>query len=225
MNLDKETKKQLLEHLLIFVNDNKRELFYPVLDFRTRHITVVLENIFQPQNASAVIRSCDIYGIQDLHIIENEYAFKLNPNVAMGAGKWINEEDNNTEKCLQSLKDKGYKIVATSPRIDAYTTHNFPLGEKIALCYGTELTGLSDVALEMADEFVTIPMYGFTESFNVSASVAVSLSHLKTRLHEVDFDWKLKEEERVDVLLDWAKKCLSRGEDIQNEFLRKNMKQ
>lgn len=215
---------------MTFVNDNKKHLLEPVLNYRTRHLTVVLENIYQPQNASAALRSCDIYGIQDLYVIENDNRFKLNPNVAMGAGKWVdlhkyNEKGNNTARCLTDLKEKGYKIVATSPHAQGYTVHDFPLEEKSALVFGTELTGLSDLAMSMADEFVSIPMYGFTESFNISASVAVSLSHLKTRLHQSTIPWQLSEQERLDLMINWAKKCLSRGEDIEHEFIRKIKKE
>lgn len=225
-----QSKAELLKHLLVFVNDNKKQLLEPVLNYRTRHLTVVLENVFQPQNASAVIRSCDIYGVQDLHVIENDNRFKLNPNVAMGAGKWVdvhkyNETENNTARCLNTLKEKGYKIIATSPHASVYTIHDLPLDSKSALIFGTELTGLSDLALSMADEFVSIPMYGFTESFNISVSVAVGLSHLKTRLHQSSVNWHLSENERLDIMIDWAKKCLSRGEAIEHEFMRKNMKQ
>ena len=229
-SINSKTKIQLLEYLLTFVNDNKKELLEPVLNYRTRHLAVVLENIYQPQNSSATIRSCDIYGVQDLYVIENDNRFKLNPNVAMGAGKWVdlhkfNNKGNNTERCLTTLKEKGYKIVATSPHAKGYTVHDLPLEEKTALVFGTELTGLSDLAMSMADEFVSIPMYGFTESFNISASVAVGLSHLKTRLHESTIEWQLSEEERLDLMIDWAKKCLSRGSDIEHEFLRKITKE
>ncbi len=109
-------KLKLINHLLTFVTENKRKLFEEIIEQRTKHVTVVLEDIFQPQNASAVLRSCDVFGIQEIHIIENNYKFNLNPKVVMGASKWVNlhkynKKDNNTLACINTLKEQGYKYM------------------------------------------------------------------------------------------------------------------
>ena len=218
--------KELQKYMLGYLTENRLAVFDKVLDYRTRHMTVVLENIYQPQNASAVVRTCDIYGVQDLHVIENGNDFDLNPQVVMGSSKWVdihhhNAAKDNTRKTLLELKSKGYKIVATSPHAKGHTIHDLPIDQKFALCFGTELTGLSDVALDLADDYVTIPMFGFTESFNISVSAAICMSHLATRLHESPIEWRLTESEREQQLLEWAVKTVVRGEAIRDDFLKK----
>lgn len=218
--------KELQEYMLSYLTENRLAVFDKVLDYRTRHMKVVLENIYQPQNASAVVRTCDIYGVQDLHAIENGNEFDLNPQVVMGSSKWVdvhhhNSEEDNTRKALLELKSQGYKIVATSPHAKGHTIHDLPIDQKFALCFGTELTGLSDTALELADDFVTIPMFGFTESFNISVSAAICMSHLATRLHNSDIDWQLTNEEREQLLLEWSVKTVVRGDAIRDDFLKK----
>ena len=144
-------KKELLEYLSGFMSENKMELFDKIIPERTKHVTVALEDIFQPQNASAVLRTCDVFGIQDVHIIENENQYNVNPRVVHGASKWIdlhkyNEKENNTLDCINKLKAKGYKVYGTTPHTDDCLIQDIPLNEKVALMFGTEMTGLSDIA-------------------------------------------------------------------------------
>lgn len=220
-------KQELLDYLTQFMSDNKKEIFHPILSNRTKHLTVVLENVYQAQNASAIVRSCDCFGVQDLHVIETLNDYEVNPLIAMGSSKWVDihkypDTGSGTQDCFKALKQKGYKIVATSPSPDGVSLHDLPLDEKTALCFGTELSGLSEEALELADVHMNIPMYGFTESFNISVSVAICLSHIITYLHQSQIDWKLSDEERLDILLDWSRKALSRGDEIQEEFMKKH---
>ena len=219
-------KKKLLAQLLTLVTENKRELFNKVLAERTKHVTVVLENIFQPQNASAVLRSCDVFGIQDLHVIENENSYNINPKVVMGASKWVNlhkynEKENNTLDCINQLKSKGYKIYATTPHTNDSLIENIDLTHKCALMFGTELEGLSQVAMDNADGFVKIPMYGFTESLNISVCAAISLYEVSRKLKSSDIDWHLSEEDKIDQLLIWSKKVIKRSDIIEKEFIEK----
>lgn len=221
---------ELLEYMLSYLSENRLSNFNKVVNFRTRHLTVVLEDIYHPQNASAVIRTCDIYGVQDLNIIENRNTFEVNPKVVIGSSKWIDlhkysEAKNNTVESLKELKKQGYRIVATSPHANGYTIHDLPLDDKIALCFGTEETGLSKEALELADDHVVIPMFGFTESFNISVSAAICLSHITKRLHESEIDWELSDEEKKALLLEWAVKSVQRGEEIRDDFLKKRIQQ
>ena len=166
------------------LTDERREQMERVLSNRTRYFTVVLEDLFQPQNASAILRSCDCFGVQDVHIIENRNEFTINPEVVMGADKWLdvytyNTEINNTESALKSLKHKGYKIIATSPHTNDVNLEEFDYSDgKCAFVFGTELTGISQTVKDQADAFLKIPMYGFTESLNISVSVAIALHHL-----------------------------------------------
>ncbi len=223
--MEKETKQALLEHLSQFISENKNSLFQKIIENRTRYLTVVLEDIYQPHNASAVLRSCDCFGIQDVHIIENQNIYEVNPDVALGSSKWLNlvkytEAGNNTPTAIQSLRDKGYRIVATTPHKDDVNLQVLDLSKgPVALLFGTEMRGLTDDALAMADEYMKIPMYGFTESFNISVSAALCLFYLSEKLRNSDIPWQLTEDEKLDVVLDWTRQVLKKSDLVEKKFL------
>ncbi len=220
-------QKELARFLSQFISEHKLSRFEEVLQYRTRYLTVVLEDIFQPQNASAVLRTNECLGIQDTHIIEDKNRYALNPDVVVGSSKWIRlykyrKAENNTLDCLQKLKAQGYRIVATSPHRDNYTPDTLPLDQKTALLFGTEGDGLSDTALAQADAFVKIPMFGFTESYNISVSAAIVLSTLVRRMHEGNYAWQLHEEEQDELRLQWMKKVVKRYDLLEAEFYTKH---
>jgi len=223
---DPELKKRFLGYLEGFITENKRMLFAQVIEKRTRHLTVVLEDIYQSQNASAVLRSCDCFGIQDVHIIENRYAYSINPDVALGSTKWLNltkynSKEENTLECYSALREKGYRIVATTPHKNDIMLAELELDQKTALVFGTELDGLSETAIENADAWVKIPMYGFTESFNISVSAALCLYHLSEKLRHSDIPWHLQEDELTDIRILWAKSVIKHAEKYEKEFLKR----
>lgn len=223
--MDQEKKKLLVEYLMGFLTDQRISTFQKILQERTKHITVVLEDIYQPHNASAVLRTCDLTGVQDVHIIENRNTYEPNPEVAMGAYKWVsmikyNKEANNTLSTFASLREKGYLIVATTPHKDGFTPENLPLDKKVALVFGTELQGLSSEALENADAYIQIPMFGFTESFNISVSAALILYNLSQRLRHSDIDWHLTESEKTDILLEWVRNSIKKPAILEKEYLK-----
>jgi tRNA (guanosine-2'-O-)-methyltransferase len=222
-----DTQKQLAEYFMTFISDNRIKRMDDVLQNRTRHLTVVLEDIYQPQNASAVIRSCECFGIQDLHVIENKNHFELNPDVVVGSYKWIDvmkyrHKENNTEYCLNQLKRNGYSILCTSPHENDSSIENIDINKKTALIFGTELHGISETAMKMADGFVKIPMYGFTESFNISVSAALCFYSVIQRLHASDVNWKLSEEEQLQTKLKWLRSVIKKHELIELEFFTKH---
>ncbi len=201
--------KKLIKYLSGFITERRMELFERILEYRTRYITVVLEDIFQPQNASAVLRSCECFGIQDIHIIENKNEYRINPDVVMGASKWLNlsryqEKEFNTLDAISGLREKGYRIVATTPGEGSIALEEFDIEKgKFALLFGTELTGLTDIAINQADESIRIPMRGFTDSFNISVSAAIIFHQLTLALYRSDVDWKLKEKEKDELMIHW----------------------
>lgn len=219
--------KGLIEYLQNIVTEHKWELFNQVIENRTRYLTVVLEDIFQPHNASAVLRTCDCFGIQDVHVIENRNEYNVNPDVALGASKWLNlnkynEQKNNTLSTIKALKEKGYRIVATTPHTNDVDLETFDLKQgKAALFFGSELPGLSEIVLDNADEFLKIPMFGFTESFNISVSAAIILHHLSFELKKTDIKWQLSEDEKSEVLLNWLRKSIKNSEVIEKEYLKR----
>lgn len=221
--------KELLEYLSTYVTDNKKEKFDRVLDLRTRFLTVVLENIVQPHNVSAVIRSCECFGVQDVHVIERDDPYKINRKIVMGASKWLSlykygSEKNNTFVCLNSLKEKGYKIIATTPHEGNINLEDFPLNQKVALVYGNEKEGLSRKACDMADGFLKVPMQGFTESLNISVCAAVCLHYLTSKIRSSAVKWKLTDEEKDEIRLDWVRSVIRRVDIVEKEFLLKQTK-
>ena len=217
--------EQLIKHLSSFISDNRKKRLNEVIQFRTRYLTVVLEDIYQPHNASAVLRSCDCFGIQDVHIIENKNTYKVNPDVAMGAANWLSlykysGQENNTAFCLQALKEKGYKIVVTSPHENGHDIEQLPLNNKTALVFGTELKGISSEVEKYADAFVKIPMFGFTESFNISVSAALCLFSLTNKMRQLPFNWALTDDEKKEIMVSWLKNSVSKSDIIEREFLK-----
>ena len=215
----------LIDHFLKCITDERKALFEELIQKRTKYLTVVLENIYQPLNASAVLRSCDCFGIQDVHVIENYNEFKPDREVAMGAYNWLtinryNNNKNNTIDCIKSLKNKGYRIIATSPDKSQKDLKNYDLSKgKTALFFGAEIKGLSDQVINNADEHLHIPMYGFTESFNLSVSAAICLYEMRMKMEKENFKWQMTEDEKNQVLLNWLRYSINRSEIVEQDFL------
>ncbi len=224
--MDRDITALLSDHLGSFITPHKRELIERVLDHRTDRLTLVLEDIYQPHNASATIRTCECYGIQNIHIIENRNRYEVNPDVVMGSVKWVtlhryrDPAVDNTAACVARLREQGYRIVATTPHEGGYTPEDLPLDKPVALLFGTEEQGLTATALAAADATLRIPMFGFTESLNISVSVAVSFSHLVRRLHAERPDWRLDEERRAALRLFWYRRIVKKSAVVAEEFLR-----
>ena len=211
----------LLDHILSFVTENKKEVFRRVLANRTKHITLVLENVFQPQNASAVVRSCDCFGIQDLHVIESKNEYNINPRIVMGASKWVDiHQHTDTTSAIDDLKAQGFQIIATSPHSDDVNVQDFIPHQKSAIFFGTEYDGLSNEVMEKADRFVKIPMYGFTESFNISVAAALVLQSFTDNLRNSSINWHLSAQEKQDLCGKWASKCVKNVDIIEKEFMK-----
>lgn len=215
----------LYEQLTAFISPNKRALFDRIALERSRHVTVVLEDIYQPHNASAVVRTCDLLGVQDIHIIENRNKYTLNPDVTLGSSKWTDmhryrEHADNSRVCMERLRSAGYAIVATTPHRDNVTPATIPLERPLAFCFGTELTGLSDVVMEHADIHLRIPMYGFTESYNISVSAAITLYTVMERLRSSDLPWRMHDAERDRLKLSWARKVVHSAAHLEERLQR-----
>ncbi len=220
----------LISHLKDFASEQRFATFQKVLANRTRYVSVVLEDIYQPQNASAVLRSADGFGFQDVHIIENNHEYRINPDVEKGASAWLSmhrydEEGNNTQKCIDRLKSEGYRIVATTPHTNDVCLEDFDLSKgKSAIILGTEVSGVSDLVKEQADEFMKIPMYGFTESFNISVSAAVIMNQLRLSLNRSEITWQLSQTEQEAIMLDWLSKSIKSSQTIIERFKKEYQK-
>jgi len=205
---------RLYELLAEHLTDHKRNLFDRILAERTRYVTLVMEDLYQAQNTSAIQRSAESFGLQDLHIIENKHTFSQHRRISKGSADWLTMHRynapgrNNTESCLVNLKNEGYQLVVTALHEQTLSLHEVDLGKKTAIIMGTELTGASDVAMEMADVYMKIPTVGFTESLNVSVASAVIMQHLTHRMRTENRLWQLKEEEKLLLKIEWAKRSI-----------------
>ena len=224
-------QKKLINYLSGFITPERLRLFEKILDNRTAYITVVLEDIFQPQNASAVLRTCDCFGIQHVHVIENRNKFKVDNDVALGASKWLtihkySRKAENSLEAINFLKKEGYRIVATSPHHNDQLLPDFDLNKgKSALVFGSELPGISEIIMQEADEFLKIPMTGFTESFNISVSAAIILYKLTEILgNQEAIDWQLTMQEKDAIKLQWLRNSIKRSSLLEQHFLKELMK-
>ena len=219
--LNNNTK--LLTYLEGFVTEKRKNLFRKILGDRTKHFTVVLEDIYHQHNASAVIRSCEIFGIQDVHVIENKYVSNVSKNITKGSQKWLSfhnykSETNNTLACIDSLKNRGYQIIATSPHQNSCMLHDFDISKKSAFVFGVEKTGVSNEVINNADGVLKIPMVGFTESLNISVATAIILENLTYKLRNSSIDWNLTYEEKENLYTEWIEKSIKNVGKIKEHF-------
>ncbi|MCG2431309.1 TrmH family RNA methyltransferase [Aequorivita xiaoshiensis] len=210
---------ELLEYLQTYLTENRKERFQEVLSERTRHFTVVTEDVYQLHNTSAVMRTCDVFGIQDLHVVEERVSKRIDKEIAMGAQKWVSFKRHNAIKnCISELKGSGYQIIATTPHKSSMLLHDFDVSKKSAFFFGKESDGLSDTVMQAADGFLKIPMYGFTESLNISVSAAIILQSVVSKLKQSNISWQLSEEEKREIELEWAKKTIKSSDEIIERY-------
>ncbi|MFI1770855.1 TrmH family RNA methyltransferase [Thalassobellus citreus] len=210
---------KLLEHLESYLTDSRKEKFLKVLQQRTKHFTVATEDVYQLHNTSAVMRSCDVFGIQELHIVEEQNSKQIDREIAMGAQKWVDlNRYTHVKDCIAGLKEKGYQIVATTPHTDDCLLHELDVTKRSCFFFGRETEGLSKEVLDEADVFMKIPMVGFTESLNISVSAAITLQHVTTKLKQTDINWQLTEAEQLEKRLDWCKKTIKSYDEIIERF-------
>lgn len=205
----------LLTYLETYLTEERKLRFMNVLENRTKYLTVAIEDVFQLHNTSAVIRSCDAFGIQEVHVIEDRFGQRLDKNIAMGAEQWVDvNRYNTTTDCMNALREKGYQIVATTPHTASNFLHEFEIDGPTALFFGTEKEGLSEEVLQQADKFIKIPMVGFSESLNISVSAAIIIQELTQKLRSSDLDWEMTAIDILEKRLDWTKKSIKDVEGI-----------
>ncbi|NJM79581.1 MAG: RNA methyltransferase [Flavobacterium sp.] len=212
-------KKALLHYLEGFISEKRKQRFIEVLANRTKHFTIAIEDVYQMHNTSAVMRSCEVFGIQELNVIEQKYSKTIDKQIALGAEKWVDiNEFNSNKSCISSLRDRGYQIIATTPHNDSCFLHEFNITKPAALFFGTEKEGLSEDIIENADGFLKIPMVGFTESLNISVSAAIIIQDLTNRLRCSSINWQLTEDEIIEKRLDWTRKSIKDIDFVESRF-------
>lgn len=220
---DLSLREKIIEYLKQFVTENRQARLAEILGNRTRHVTVVLEDLFQAQNISAVLRTCDCYGVQDVYVIQHRNEFEANKEISMGADKWLTihefpHSEHNVKECIDRLHEQGYWVAATLPDEQKRTIFDLPVEQKTAFLFGTELTGLSEEAVKYADGNVLIPMYGFTESFNISNSAAIILSHFTEKMRHSSVKWQLSDEEREELFFEWLQKSVKDPDGLIRQY-------
>ncbi|MCK5823973.1 MAG: RNA methyltransferase [Ichthyobacteriaceae bacterium] len=221
-------KKEILEYIQGFMTENRVKTIRKVINQRTKHFTVVVEDPFQSHNASAILRSCDIFGIQDLNVTERLHQFNLSTHVAKGADKWVDVHSfneigvDNTQPAIDAMRKKGYQIIATSPHYGSTSPMEFDITKPSAIFFGQEKEGLSKNIIDQADGYIKIPMYGFTESLNISSSVAIILQSIVDKLKNSDVKWELTDEEKFALEYNWSMKSVKNSESILEKYLKNN---
>ncbi|WP_347925391.1 RNA methyltransferase [Pontimicrobium sp. SW4] len=209
----------LVEYLETYLTEKRKARFKQVLPKRTKHFTVATEDVYQLHNTSAVMRSCDVFGVQELHVIEEVNVKRIDREIAMGAQKWVDLYRHHSSKdCINSLRKQGYQIVATTPHTNDCLLQDFDITKKSCFFFGKETKGLSDEVMQQADAFLKIPMVGFTESLNISVSAAIILQHVTTKLKQSDISWQLSEDEMLEKRYDWCRKTIKSVDKILEHY-------
>jgi tRNA (guanosine-2'-O-)-methyltransferase len=221
--------KAIINYLKEFVSEKRFELFKKIVKERTRYASVLIENVYQSHNASAILRTCEALGFQDVYVFERKNSFSPNEDIALGAEKWLNiykysEQKHKFGEVIGLLKQNGYRIIATTLQ-NSTSLYDFPLEKgKCVFMFGTEISGLTDEAINVADEFIKIPIYGFTDSFNVSVSVGIIMNYVARELRIRNIDYKLSEAEQEEILIKWLVNSIPSGDKILQRFLQVNTK-
>jgi tRNA (guanosine-2'-O-)-methyltransferase len=211
-----------LAYLEGFLTESRKERFNSVLKNRTNHFTIAMEDIYQLHNTSAVMRSCEVFGIQQLNVVEQRFGKRIDSEIAMGAQKWVDINCYATmQECINAVKEKGYQIIATTPHNDSCLLHEFDITKRSAIFFGTERDGLSKEVLDQADGYLKIPMVGFTESLNISVSAAIIIESITSRLRQSNLNWNLSEEEQLEKRLAWAKNTIKDIKGIEERYYSK----
>ena len=205
-----------------FLTEERMAVLQRTLSERTRYMTILTENTFHPQNASALVRHCEAFGVQDLHTVETRCKFNPNVNIVRGTDKWVDiTRHDSTTDAIQALKGAGYRIVATTPHRQSCTPESFDVAKSpFCLVFGTEHAGVTDEIIDAADEYLCIPMCGMVESLNVSASAAILIYMLSQRMRLAEsIDWRLSQEEQAEIMFRWVMSSVRDSERIlEREF-------
>lgn len=204
MSTTSERIEALFQSYYDRVTDRRRELLERVSSLRTRHFCMVLEDLFDPHNISALIRTSEVFGLQDVHIIEEDNPYKVNKSVLKGSFKWMSlNVYKKRATCMQTLRDKGYQIAVASTNTNK-TILELDLSKPTAFYMGAEFRGNHPDTLQGADVEFILPQYGITESMNVSVAGGVLMTYLDVYMQKVGRSTlALAPEERQELLLEW----------------------
>lgn len=163
------------------VSDERAARIDAVLDARLTSVSVALEDLYDPHNGAATLRTCEAFGLQDLHAIEVDHRFSANKGITKGCDRWLDlHRWPDPVSCVTSLRDRGFRVLATAPDAPV-DIDDVDVSTPLAILFGNEHHGVTDRAVAACDGAIAIRMHGFTESFNLSVSVALVISRLAAR--------------------------------------------
>lgn len=181
------TLEDLLEHIPADVHDKAASVLprriarcLELLDARVHGLVVAAEAVYRRHNVSAILRSAEAFGIHEAHLITNDFQPSL--GAAKGGERWLDLRfQESTEQWAAEMKARGHAIYVADLSEEAYTPESLPVDRPLAILFGGELAGVSEVAHSLADGVVCVPMVGVTQSLNVSVAAAVTLNRLSER--------------------------------------------
>ncbi len=215
--------QEIFNYLKQFLTEERLQKIEKLSAESSDFVLPVMEDVYQFRNAAAIIRSVEACGFHKVVAMEARNVFDPNLTVTKGAENWVEvEKMAHTLESLQEIRTRGYKLVAVSPEKNAKMLPDFQIKESVALIFGTEWKGVSDNFLNFCDETLAIPMYGFTQSFNVSVAAAICCYDLKQKLEKSGIHHQLSEEKRLELMIKWAVNSIPSGELILEKFLHSN---
>ncbi len=219
-SLSLKQKKELFLHLSKHLSETKLPLFEQVWSNRNSALRLVLENIYQPLNASAILRTADALGVHWIDVVENEHPWTINRKIAKGALDWLKiEKHQEVTAVLNLAKLQGFEIAVTDFSPEAISIYEYVPTRPVALVMGTELSGISKKVKEMADVSLVIPMTGFSKSLNVSVAAGIAISHLTLPTQSLSSQFPFQEEEKYDAFIQWARHSIYWSDALVKEFM------
>lgn len=214
--------EQVIEALEAFVSGERKTRIDSVLAARTRTVVPVIEGIVNMGNVSAVMRTAEALGYQDLHIITGSTRFKNSRRTSIGAEKWLDVYHwSSPAECARSLTSEGYRIVATHLDATAREVSEFDFTQKTALVLGNEKDGVSEEMLELSEARCILPMTGFAQSYNISVAAAIALYHAyQDRLRRQGAHGDLSERELLELRAAFYLRSVRSGKQILQRALR-----
>lgn len=215
-NRDVAWYRERIAWLAEFMLPERYDVLRRTVAMRTRYMTILAENTFHPQNAAALIRHCEAFGLQQMHTVETVCRFNPNAAIVRGTDRWVDiRRHRSTAEAIAALRGEGYRIVATTPHREDTTPESFDVTRgRFALVFGTEHAGISEEVLASADEFLHIPMCGMVESLNVSASAAILIYMLSERMRRQVEGWNMTAAEQAATLYGWMCRSVKDSEEI-----------
>lgn len=196
--------------------ERRLELMKRVIDNRTRNLVLALEEVHDPHNIAAVLRSAEAFGLQEIHIMRSVGYAKISPKITQGCEKWLDISfHGDVKRGVQNLRDRGFALYVAS-----FTPRSVPLDKldfsrPAALVLGNEHQGTSEFMEQEADSVFTLPMFGFTRSFNISVAAALTIyTAVQKRIELFGRSGDLTDEEKEQLLTEWLKRDVRGAEHI-----------